>query len=456
MPIDDDQSFEAGAPQQEPWEAGQVGATETGKNASEQDTTSASKFLEISGEQSAGALRPRPISTEDPATIPRRQWVYGRRLLRKSLTVTVAPPGMGKTMLSLHEAIAIAAGVTWAGQPVHAPGPVWMFNAEEDADELNRRLFAALAHMGVSLQAVQKRLFINNGADTPLSVAKLDDNGVVVPTPDVDACIEHIKRIGAVAFIVDPFIEVHEIEETSNKQFQQAAGLFRRIAQEANCAVNLCHHTRKPPAGSAEGHIGNMDSARGPSSLMGVARIAHTLYGMTERDAVRLDIADDDRHLYLRLDGAKNNSALIGGPPDWFKRESVTIANGDAVGVLTPIDLTEREDQARQNTEERHRSIIARLLTVVDTEMTINKAGLELIGQEETLFQTYRNKDFKGRCPTTVRKEIEAAVASGITVNGQTFQVADREGGIGTATRSAKMLVRTFGETDDDMGEIPF
>ena len=446
MPKNLDQSFPASATT--PEEPQGKGADHNGGNAVAD--------AEVIEPWEKDTLRPRPISTTDPAKIPRRQWVYGRRLMRKSLTVTVAPPGMGKTMLSLHEAIAIAAGVTWAGQTVHEPGPVWLFNAEEDADELNRRLFAALEHMGVSLQTVKERLFINNGADTPLSVAKLDDSGVVIPTPDVDACIQHIKRIGAVAFIVDPFIEVHELEESTNKQFQQAAGLFRRIAQEANCAVNLCHHTRKPPAGNAEGHIGNMDSARGPSSLMGVARIAHTLYGMTERDAMRLNIADDERHLYLRLDGAKNNSALIGGAPDWFKRESVTIANGDDVGVLTPADLTEREDQARQDTEERHRSIVARLVTIIDTELTVNKAGIALIEQEGTLYPSYQNKNFNGRCPATVRKEIEAAVASGITVNGQSFQIDDRKGGIGTATRSAKMLVRTFGETDDDMGEIPF
>ena len=49
------------------------------------------------------------------------------------------------------------------------------------------------------------------------------------------------------------------------------------------------------------------------------------------------------------------------------------------------------------------------------------------------------------------------AFASGITVNGQTFQIDDREGGIGTATRTAKMLVRVFGDgADDDLGEIPF
>ena len=39
----------------------------------------------------------------------------------------------------------------------------------------------------------------------------------------------------------------------------------------------------------------------------------------------------------------------------------------------------------------------------------------------------------------------------------QTFQIDDREGGIGTATRTAKMLVRVFGDgADDDLGEIPF
>jgi hypothetical protein len=58
---------------------------------------------------------------------------------------------------------------------------------------------------------------------------------------------------------------------------------------------------------------------------------------MSERDAEKLGLAPDDRHRWVRLDDAKANLSLSESAK-WFRRESVTIANGDEVGVLVPGD----------------------------------------------------------------------------------------------------------------------
>jgi hypothetical protein len=50
-------------------------------------------------------------------------------------------------------------------------------------------------------------------------------------------------------------------------------------------------------------------------------------------------VGTDERHLYLRLDDAKANLGLISGEAAWYRRKSVTIANGDEVGVLVPHDF---------------------------------------------------------------------------------------------------------------------
>jgi hypothetical protein len=36
---------------------------------------------------------------EDPKTIPRREWLYGRHYIRKYLSTTIAPGGVGKSAL---------------------------------------------------------------------------------------------------------------------------------------------------------------------------------------------------------------------------------------------------------------------------------------------------------------------------------------------------------------------
>jgi hypothetical protein len=58
---------------------------------------------------------------------------------------------------------------------------------------------------------------------------------------------------------------------------------------------------------------------------------------MSERDAEKLGLAPEDRHRWVRLDDAKANLSLSESAK-WFRRESVTIANGDEVGVLVPGD----------------------------------------------------------------------------------------------------------------------
>ena len=386
---------------------------------------------------------PRPPKTIDPVNLPQRPWVFGRRFIRRSVTLTVAPPGMAKTLLSMHEGIAIAVGIEWAGIPVHERGPVWIYNAEEDSDELHRRLFGVLDHMDVDISAVTSQIFMNSGADDrPLVIAARDREGAVVAMPDVDACIEHIRKLGVKLLIVDPFVETHEVDENSNPQIRAVAAMFRKIAQEGDCAVNLVHHTRKPQAGSTDGHAGNMDTARGAGALVGVARVVDTIFGMSEKDAKGLSILDEDRHRYIRLDTAKSNYSLKSPSPTWFRRDTVTIANGDNVGVLTPVDFTSRSDSDRQKQAERQRSIVARLLAKIPDEMTLNQAGLALIAAPESLFPDHKRRDFKGRCPTSVRREIEAAVKANIDVNGETFVLELRKGFRRGGNGKAWILIR--------------
>lgn len=50
---------------------------------------------------------PTEFVWRDPTTIPPRPWVYGRHLIRKQVSVTVAPGGVGKSSLTICEALAM-------------------------------------------------------------------------------------------------------------------------------------------------------------------------------------------------------------------------------------------------------------------------------------------------------------------------------------------------------------
>lgn len=279
----------------------------------------------------------------DEAAIPRREWVLGRVALRKKVTVVIAPPGVGKSTQTIGWALATITGrQDIAGLDVHAPGPAIVINNEDDSDELKRRIAAVTRHFSVDKHQLQQGLQVYSGVERPFLIARRAAEGFLVPG-DRDALVQQIKAAKASLVVVDPFLETHEANENDNGEINRVAQFYRQVAVDADCAVVLVHHTRKPPSSGSEGHAGNMDSGRGASSLAGVARIVVTLYDMDEKAAGQYGIAESLRHEYVRLDDAKANLSLKTGRARWYRKRSVTLLNGDEVGVLEPVQLVEKQ-----------------------------------------------------------------------------------------------------------------
>ena len=310
--------------------------------------------------------RPDPASIaddiengENASMIPRRQWVIQGLASRGNVTVLVAPSSAGKSTLSIALAIAVVTGrddIT--GLHIAQSTAAWIWNNEDDKAELRRRQNAVMIQADVRPQDLGGRFAMNSGVDRPLVVARLGQNGKVERLPDVDALTQRIKARGYGLVVVDPLIETHDVDENNNAQMKTVAAIWRDVARKANCAVVLVHHTSKPPPASADAFVGSQFAARGASSLNGVVRFMLTLFGMSERDAERLGVDPKERHLWVRLDGAKANLALIDGEARWFKKVSVTIANGEEVGVLVPADPAFAT--GAESRRERVRSVVLR------------------------------------------------------------------------------------------------
>ena len=364
-------------------------------------------------------LAPDFLEQLSVAMLPRRRWLLEGTLLRGNVTVEVAPPGAGKSTLAIQQAVAIVTGRPITRQQVHEQTRVWIYNNEDDGDELKRRLAAVLQHWDIRLPEIRGWLALNSGADRPLLLARADRVGNVIRLPDVDTCIEHIKAHGIGVFIVDPFVETHEVNENSNEQIKAVAVMFRDIARRGECAVMLVHHTAKPPQGASDGHAGNQNTARGASALVGVARIVQTLFSMSPRDGERYGVPEEERRLYVRLDDAKANVSLIGADARWFRRVGVTIANGDEVGVLVPADLEVSANAGGEDIEDLHRTVIAALLAQVpEEEISLNAAAKRLAWSGHTQFERYRETDDKGsqRASRPFREIILAACQHSLSI----------------------------------------
>ena len=87
------------------------------------------------------ALSPFPI---DGMKLPRRPWLIPGLLLRGQVTLLVAPPGSGKTLLTLQLAMVCDSGMPeWGGWRPRGRYRTLVINVEEDETEMHRRLFGA-------------------------------------------------------------------------------------------------------------------------------------------------------------------------------------------------------------------------------------------------------------------------------------------------------------------------
>jgi hypothetical protein len=134
--------------------------------------------------------------------------------------------------------------------------------------------------------------------------------------------------------VLDPLIElIGGIDENSNGDMSAALAELRSLAVNHRMAILLVHHTRKGTVVP-----GDMDAARGASSLHGKVRQGLTVVGMTEEEATAMGISQDARRHYVRLDDGKASYAPLGAA-QWFERLGIELQNGDSAPTLLPWQM---------------------------------------------------------------------------------------------------------------------
>ncbi|MFT3672043.1 bifunctional DNA primase/polymerase [Aestuariivirga sp.] len=293
-----------------------------------------------------------PHGDLDAATIPKRHWLIEGVAARGFVTLVSAPPGSGKTQFLAQLMLSAAYDAPLAGFAVKEATAAWSFNAEDDISEMRRRIAAAAQHHNLRHDARKHDWAINSGVEHPLNIAKWDPQAHRLRI-DFGA-IENLKanivkqQIGLL--ILDPFADLHDAPESDNDAIKRVMGVFTQLAQDCNCAVVIATHTRKLPNASSDGHAGNAESVRGASAMVAKARVVLTLMPMSPKEAKAHHVEPQHQGHYLRIDTAKNNLGPTerGAKPLWMKWESMTIANGDKVGVLAPVSLEKTESRVKK------------------------------------------------------------------------------------------------------------
>jgi AAA domain len=275
---------------------------------------------------------PAPYAFPNPASIPAREWLYGRHYIRGAVSATIGAPGRLKSTTVLTEIVGMTVGRDLMTGEALASGPLRAayFNGEETQDELDRRVAAICQRFGLKPEDCGGRLWVCSTRDKPIRVAIRGPRGdamvqAAVVTALADWCDQ--RQVDAIA--VDPLISFHAVRESDNGDMDLVCKEAFGVIAGKTRAVDMVHHPRKLAPGESSTTV---DDARGASAVLGAVRVARTLNFMTTAEAAQLGIAEDDRRRHVRIENGKNNPGPI-GKAHWARIETEILPNGDEVAV---------------------------------------------------------------------------------------------------------------------------
>lgn len=274
------------------------------------------------------AIRATPYRWPDPSSLPTRQWLFGRWLLRGEVTAIIGPGGTGKSTITNTTAISLTSDRELLGQTLPCgPQAVWIYNLEDGTEELERQLSAACKYHGITSAECQDRLHLDSGLVQPLCTATEVRDGFILAEEVFAQLTATIRDRDISVVIVDPFVSSHAVRENSNEAIDAIAKRWKRLAQETGCAVVLVHHTKK-----LSGREVTAEDGRGAVALRDAARIVLTLNPMSQTEADKCGVTDPAlRRSLVRLDTGKANRTPL-AEATWIKLESQCLDNGDERG----------------------------------------------------------------------------------------------------------------------------
>jgi hypothetical protein len=280
------------------------------------------------------------FTLRDPKLIPQRNVLYGKHLIRKFGSATIAAGGVGKTKLIIAEALAMVTGRPLLGIRPEERSKVWVWNGEDPLEEIERSVAAACIHFRITPMEIEGGLFMDSGRDSEIVIAHQTRDGAKVAAPMVEALLRTIFDNKIDVVMIDPFISSHRVTENDNNSIDIVAKTWTKIADITNTAIDLVHHSRK--TGGAEVTV---EDGRGAVALLNAVRSARSLNVMSP-DEFKSSGVEGHRRSYFKVEDGKANLFPPSEAAEWYHLQSVELGNGppnlpqgkggDKIGVVTP------------------------------------------------------------------------------------------------------------------------
>lgn len=195
----------------------------------------------MNGNVTRAVLTFRPASEFAGRTVPVREFVVDGLIPAKTVTIVNGDGGTGKSLLSLQLGVATCTSGYWCGREV-AQGSCLFLSAEDDEDELHRRLSDIARGMSIHVDELQS-LYIRSlvGEDALLSVAD-GRTGILKPTALFRMLDNSIATMHPSLVILDTLADLFGGDEINRAHARQFIGLLRGLCtRHATTVVLLAH-----------------------------------------------------------------------------------------------------------------------------------------------------------------------------------------------------------------------
>jgi RecA-family ATPase len=259
-----------------------------------------------------GNIGPLPYVDLAAALIERR-WLVVDRIPMLNVTSLAGEGAVGKSIALLQLSAAVVLGKDWFGS-VPEVGSVIYVAAEEDADEIRRRLEAIAKHYGATRQTlIDAGLRVLSFAGRDAILGAPDRQGIIKPTPLFERIKHDAVELKPKLIVIDPVADAFAGNEIDRAQTRQYITIVRGLAIDACSAVVMATHPSLTGITSGSGLSG---------STAWHNSVRARMYFKATADA-----NDDDVSAMLRILEVKKNNY---GPVS----EAITVRWQDGVYVV--------------------------------------------------------------------------------------------------------------------------
>ena len=139
------------------------------------------------------------------------------------------------------QCVSLATGKPLTGQHIFRRCRVLMVSLEDDQEEIQRRILAAMLEYGITRDQVKGWLFYACPKGIKLAEIRNGSRQIGSLEKQLRAWIEK-QRPDLV--VLDPFVKLHALEENDNGAMDFVCDLLVQHAIEYDIAIDVPHHTR--------------------------------------------------------------------------------------------------------------------------------------------------------------------------------------------------------------------